>query len=61
MTPEHKAEILRHCLWMVERDPTYAVWAARWYEERQPALLKNLEAKVRQDVARRSASTSPAP
>lgn len=53
----HKAEILRHCLWMAQVDPEYAIWAAAQYEARNPVLLKNLEAKVRQEV-RRSASQS---
>jgi len=60
MTPEHKAAILAHCLWMAELDPDYATWAAGWYEANEPVLLKNLEAKVRQEIARRpSACASP--
>lgn len=58
MTPEHKAEVLRHCLWMAERDPEYAVWAAGWYEANEPDLLRNLQAKVQQEVARAHQSSS---
>lgn len=59
MTPEHKADVLRHCLWMAERDPEYAVWAAGWYEGNEPELLRNLQAKVQQEVRRRSTSGPP--
>lgn len=61
MTPEHKAELLRHCLWMATLDPDYAVWAAGWYEERQPHLLANLKRKVEQEVRRADAGASVAP
>ena len=56
MTPEHKAEILRHCLWMAERDPEYAIHAAGWYEANQPWLLTNLRRKVEQAVRRARAA-----
>lgn len=56
MTSEHKAEILRHCLWMAERDPDYAIWAAGWYEKNEPVLLANLQGRVRQEIARSTAS-----
>lgn len=60
MTPtEHKAEILRHCLWMAERDPAYAAWAAGWYEALEPVLLKNLQRKVQQEIRRASAALTP--
>lgn len=51
-TAEHKQALLRHCCWMAELDPDYAIWAAQDYESRNPALLLNLERKVRQHVAR---------
>lgn len=64
MTPEqHKQSILAHCLWMAERDPEYAIWAAGWYEANQPQLLANLlanlQAKVRQEIRRASTSGRP--
>jgi hypothetical protein len=52
VTPEHKAKVLQHCLWMAQTDPDYAIWAAGWYEQLQPKLLENLQAKVRQEVKR---------
>ena len=52
MDAEHKASILAHCLWMAQTDPEYATWAAGWYEKNEPALLKNLQAKVRQEIER---------
>lgn len=52
MDAGHKAEILAHCLLMAERDPDYAIWAAGWYEANEPELLRNLLAKVRQEVRR---------
>jgi hypothetical protein len=52
MTLEHKQSILAHCLWMAQTDPDYALWAARWYERNEPALLKNLAAKVEQEIRR---------
>ena len=53
MTPdEHKATILAHCLRFAQIDPEAAIHAAGWYEANQPWLLKNLQAKVRQAVAR---------
>lgn len=58
MTPEHKQSILAHCLSMARVDPEYAVWAAGWYERNEPALLKNLQAKVEQAVGRASPSSS---
>lgn len=63
MTPEHKAEVLCHCLWMAERDAEYAIWAAGWYEANEPELLRNLKAKVQQEVARagRQSSSASAP
>lgn len=54
----HKAEILRHVLWMATLDPEYAVWAAGWYERNEPVLLKNLRAKVEQEVRRASSPPS---
>jgi hypothetical protein len=53
MNTDHKAQILAHCLRMSETDQEYAVWAAGWYEANEPALLKNLQAKVRQEIARK--------
>ena len=38
-TAEHKQALLRHCCWMAELDPDYAIWAAQDYESRNPALL----------------------
>lgn len=59
-TPEqHKAEILAHCLWMATLDPEYAKWAAEQYERREPVLMKNLAAKVAQEVKRSTKSSSP--
>lgn len=58
MTPDHKQEVLRHCLWMAESDPEYAVWAAGWYEANEPELLRNLQAKVQQEVERVRRSSS---
>lgn len=52
MTPEHKAAILQHLLDFARIDPEAAIWAAGWYEQNEPALLANLQAKVRQAVAR---------
>ena len=51
-TAEHKQALLRHCCWMADLDPDYAIWAANDYESKNPALLLNLERKVRQHVAR---------
>jgi hypothetical protein len=56
MDLEHKQAILAHCLWMAKLDPDYAVWAAGWYERNEPALLKNLQAKVQQEVRRDAVS-----
>lgn len=47
-----KQEVLRHCLWMAAFDPDYAIWAAGWYEENEKWLLTNLQAKVKQEIAR---------
>lgn len=60
MTLEHKARILAHCLWMAERDPEYAVWAAGWYETNEPELLRNLQAKVQQEITRAARPSSSA-
>lgn len=49
---EHKQFLLAWCLEMAERDPEYAIWAAGDYEAKQPWLLKNLQAKVQQEVRR---------
>jgi hypothetical protein len=60
MTPaEFKPFILAHCLRIAKVDPEYANWAAAWYERNQPELLKNLHAKVEQEIKRSSASPSP--
>lgn len=52
MTPDHKARILAHCLDFARIDPQAAIHAAGWYEQNEPYLLANLQAKVRQAVAR---------
>lgn len=50
---EHKQRMLKHCLWMSEMDEDYAVWAADRYESDNPIVLKNLGAKVRQEISRK--------
>jgi hypothetical protein len=57
----HKQFILTWCLQMAQVDPEYAVWAAGWYESNQPHLLKNLKAKVEQEVRRNATSRVDAP
>lgn len=48
----HKAAILKHCLWMAERDPDYAIAAAEWYERNDPTILRNLKRVVKREVSR---------
>lgn len=62
MTPaDYKADILRHCLWMASIDPQYAHHAAGWYEKNDPELLKNLQAKVWQEIHRFASTSRSAP
>lgn len=55
----HKRKTLAHCLQFVETDPDYALWAAGEYERTAPWLLTNLQAKVRQAIARRNSTSGP--
>lgn len=52
---EFKAKTLAHCLALAERDPEYALWAAQQYEAMCPWCLKNLAAKVQQELRRKEA------
>lgn len=56
-----KRELLRHCLWMAGRDPTYAQWAAEQYEKTSGGLLKGLADKVRGAIKKHVARTSDSP
>ena len=51
--------MLAHCLWMAQFDPDYALWAAAEYERRSAGGLRNLEAKVRQEIARKGQADAP--
>ena len=55
---KHKANILAHCLGMAVWDEALAYSAAAWYEKNEPWFLKNLEAKVRQEVRRKKAASA---
>lgn len=54
-----KQDMLAHCLWMAQFDPDYALWAAAEYERRSAGGLRNLEAKVRQEIARKGQADAP--
>lgn len=52
----HKRKTLAHCLMLADRDPTYALWAAREYERTMPWLLTNLARVVQAHIAKSRAS-----
>ena len=59
MTAEFKQSILAHCLRIAEVDPQYASWAAGNFEAMCPELLRNLKAKVDQEIRRSSSLSAP--
>lgn len=56
MTPDYKQQLLEHCIRFARIDREAGLAAADWYEAQRPWLLKNLRAKVEQELRRPSTS-----
>jgi hypothetical protein len=52
MTDPYRTRMLAHCLALAAIGEPNAIEAAGWYERNEPQILQNLQAKVRQELAR---------
>lgn len=50
----HRQQMLKHCLWLVNLDQSYAKWAARRYEQQSDGVLDGLYARVVQTIDKRN-------